>query len=92
MTDFKRREEIDSKADDLREAAELCNDECGEWWQALANLVPRYRDGASDRFAAALEAEIITEHGRLKDEFRIVEEDVTRIVTERRLVHESEGA
>lgn len=90
MTDFNRQNEINKKADELLEASGLCDDECGEWWYALASLVPRYRDVASDQFAAEIEAEIILEHKRFKDEFRVVESERQYTVKERRLVHESE--
>lgn len=81
MTDFVKRNEIDTKADELRDAAEMCNDEMGEWWESLVNLVPKYRDGASVGFATAIELEIVSEYQRLKEEFTIIDG---------RLVHESE--
>lgn len=90
MTDFKRREEIDEKAEDLQEAAGYSRDECGEWWSALAALVPRYRDGASEKFAAAIESEIDLEHARFKSEFTFVETKRKVTSISRRLVHESE--
>lgn len=77
-------------AEELDEAAKLCNDECGEWWSMLAAMWPRVRDGASGEFQAAYEKELRSEHKRFKDEFRIVEEIETREVKHRTVHHESE--
>jgi len=79
-------------ADELREAADLCCDENSEWWDVLTALVPRYIYGASDAFAKAIEAEIESEHTRLKREFKVIEEpfEQARPMVIRRLVHESE--
>ncbi len=87
MSDFKKQKDIDEKADDLREAAAMCNDEGGEWWVALTDLVPGYRDGASEQFSAAIEAEILREHRRLREEFRVEERERTVTQKIRELVY-----
>lgn len=77
-------------AEELNDAAELCNDECGEWWAMLAVMWPRVRDAASNEFEEAYKKELRREHKRFKDEFRIEEETETQTVTYRTVKHESE--
>jgi hypothetical protein len=77
-------------ATELEQAAELDGAELGEWWSALAGLVPRVFDGASEEFQAAFEKELRSEYKRLKEEFRIEETTETKTVTYRELKHESE--
>lgn len=77
-------------ATELEQAAELEGAELGEWWAALAGLIPRVFDGASEEFRAAFEQELRSEHKRLKEEFRIEETTETKTVTYRELKHESE--
>lgn len=83
MTDFVKQNDIDKKAEELREASEMSENEFGKWWRRLADLVPTYRDGASDAFAEAIELEIIAEHKKMKEEFTYSEADCW-------LVHNSE--
>ena len=77
-------------ATELEQAAELEGAEIGEWWAALAGLIPRVFDGASKEFKAAFEKELRSEYKRLKEEFRIEEVTKTQTVTYRELKHESE--
>ena len=77
-------------ATELEQAAELDGSELGEWWAALAGLIPRVFDGASEEFQTAFEKELRSEHKRLKEEFRIEETTETKTVTYRELKHESE--
>jgi hypothetical protein len=77
-------------ATELEQAAELEGAELGEWWAALAGLIPRVFDGASEEFQAAFEKELRAEHKRFKEEFRIEETTETKTVTYRELKHESE--
>jgi hypothetical protein len=79
-------------ATELEQAAELEGAELGEWWSALAGLVPRVFDGASEEFQAAFEKELRAEYKRLKEEFRIKEwtDTETRTIAHRELQHESE--
>lgn len=77
-------------ADELKEAALLCNDECGEWWNMLACMWPAVRDGASTEFEEAYKKELRAEHKRFKEEFRIEEESETTTVTYRTIKHCSE--
>jgi hypothetical protein len=77
-------------ATELEQAAELEGAELGEWWSALAGLIPRVFDGASEEFRSAFEKELRSEHKRLKEEFRIEETTETKTVTYRELKHESE--
>lgn len=66
--------------EDLREAAQIEGTELGEWWHALIGLYPRIVDGGSEEFKKAFEKELVAEHKRLKEEFKIVETTETRIV------------
>lgn len=84
------KDDVNEAAEELLEASRLCNDECGEWFAALAALVPRYRDAASDDFATALETEILLEYRRWQEEFRIEEEVVTEKRTYRTVKHFTE--
>lgn len=59
-------------ADELDDAASLCDDEVGEWWQALARMWPRVCDGASEEFLEAYKKELSSEHQRFKEEFQII--------------------
>lgn len=79
-------------AAELQQAAALEGAELGEWWAALAGLIPRVFDGASEEFQAAYEKELRAEHARLKEEFRIEDftDTETRTVTYRELRHISE--
>ena len=79
-------------AEELTDAAGLCNDELGEWWSMLANMWPRVRDCASDDFEDAYKRELREEYKRFKDEFWIedVTETETVTVTHRTLRHESD--
>ncbi len=77
-------------ATELEQAAELEGTELGEWWAALAGLIPRVWDGASEEFQAAFEKELRSEHKRLKEEFRIEETTKTKSVSFRELKHKSE--
>ena len=77
-------------AEELEQASQLCDDECGEWWSKLAALWPSVRDGASDEFCDAYKKELREEHKRYKTEFRIVEHTETRTFVVRTLEHESE--
>ena len=83
--------ELHKFADELNEAAELCDDECGEWWSMLAAMWPRVRDAASSEFEAAYKQELRTEYQRFKDEFSIIEERATQTITYRRVRHYTEG-
>ena len=71
--------------EDLNEAANLSNDECGEWWASLASLWPRVRDAASTEFLRAYEVEVMCEHAHLKAHFEIVETTRTHTVTDQTL-------
>ena len=75
---------------DLEEAAEYSDDELGEWWRGLVNLWPRVVNGGSNEFLLAYEKEVREEHKRLKEEFELVEETVTREVTYKELVMKGE--
>lgn len=77
-------------ADELNDAARLCDDECGEWWSLLTDMWPRIRDGASDEFEEAYKKELRREYERFKNEFRIEEITETQTVTYRTVKHESE--
>lgn len=72
-------------ATDLEQAAQIDGTELGEWWAALAGLVPSVIDGASEEFLAAFEKEIRAQHKRLKEEFYVEETTETKTVTYRRL-------
>lgn len=85
-----RTPDIDEMAEELADAATLCDNELGEWWAALAGLVPHYRDGRSREFTKAVEAEITEQYECLKADFRIVETEVTRVETVRQLLHYEE--
>ena len=76
--------------EELEDAANLCCDELGEWWTALADLYPCIIDGGSKEFLEAYEKEMVNEYERFKSEFKIIEETETRSTTNKRLVHESE--
>lgn len=81
--------ELHDMADDLRDAAQLCNDELGEYWEALANLHPRALDGSGE-FAEAFEKELASEWQRLQDDFEIKETTETREFTYRDLVYKDD--
>lgn len=81
---------IEAMNEQLEEAAELLDDELGEYWRALTQLIPVYKNGASDEFAAALEKELQEQYTMLKEDFRLVSKEVTHTYTEQRLVHFSE--
>lgn len=85
-------DDLHDLAAELRQAAALEGAELGEWWAALADLLPMVADGASDEFAAAYEKELRAEHQRFKEEFRIDNwtDTETRTVTYRELRHISE--
>ncbi len=58
----------------LHNAAFLCNDELGEWWDCLASMQRHVAYGAcSPEFEKAYEAEMIEQYNRLKKEFVIEE-------------------
>ena len=80
---------IYSMARELEEAAKLSNDELGEWWSGLADILPLACSGSSE-FQAAYTKELQFEYERLKQDFRIVESVETQKVTTRRLIHYTE--
>jgi hypothetical protein len=77
-------------ADELDDAASLCDDEVGEWWQALARMWPRVCDGASEEFLAAYKKELSSEHQRFKEEFQITQVTETQEVSYRIIQHYTE--
>ena len=83
-------EDLYDIVEELKYAAELCDDECGEWWAMLAAMWPRVRDSASCEFEEIYKKELRSEYNRFKSEFRIVEETETQQITYRVLQHESE--
>lgn len=75
---------------ELEEASEIEGTELGQWWGLLASIYSHSIDCGSPAFRESLDAEIRSEHKRLKEEFRVVESTETRTVTYRELRHESE--
>lgn len=77
-------------ASELQKVARYDGSELREWWEALASLVPRVFDCASEEFRSAFEKELRCEYKRLKEEFRIVATTETQTITYYELQHESE--
>ena len=61
-------EEMEKMAEELSDAAENECNELGEWWAALAGLMPRVIDGATPHFLAVYSEELKLEHMRMKDD------------------------
>lgn len=77
---------LEEMCGDLRDAASLCNDEQGEWWTALANVLDRVTDCGSMSFQRAYAKEVRKEHKHLKKNFEILEQEVKQTHTSRILV------
>lgn len=81
--------DIEGKVIDLRNAASLCSDENGDWWNLLADFYDQ-SSMATARLRKAIEQEIASEHKRLKRDFSEVTEEVVQRKVITRLRHFSE--
>lgn len=69
----------------LLDSAQLCQDENGEFWQALCTM-RRFGGFASRALNQAVDAEIRREHSRILDEFEIEESEKVHKYKVRQLV------
>ena len=78
--------------DELREAASCEGSELGEYWKSMIIFYEEYNKtysedvfGLPSKLKTALEVEILEEYNFLKENFQIVEEEITTVTVVRRL-------
>jgi hypothetical protein len=78
--DIKRYEQLRSLCNELEEYAELCHDESGETWFALATFLSNI-DYVSETFAEAWATEVERIIAEIRERAEVVEEEIPRTGT-----------
>jgi len=76
---------MEEMVSELAEIGRLEGAEYGDWLSSLANVYHFMHDSASNEFKEAYENEIRCEYIRIKTEFIVIEEEITRTFIDRRL-------